>query len=149
MTDVNFRHSSQYYKVSKKLCTKKRHISCTYTKHGDIIFICVQRGQKLARARVVARAEVSPRTKTEEKYYTSRRFHEALEKKGKKNFEGVNTQNTFFYHKEDTQNFPTLSFPVFSLLYLSQAIFFSEISRMRITFDLMTIKSINSKPKSG
>ena len=40
------------------------------------------RGQTFAHARVVARAEVSARTKTEDKY-TSGRLHEALEKKGK------------------------------------------------------------------
>ena len=40
----------------------------------------VHRGQTFAHARVVVRAEVSARTKTEKKY-TSGRLHKALEKR--------------------------------------------------------------------
>ncbi len=45
------------------------------------------RGQTFAHARVVVRAELSARTKTEEKYISDR-LHEALEKRGNKIMRG-------------------------------------------------------------
>ncbi len=52
------------------------------------------RGQTFARARVFVRAELSARTKTEEKY-TSERLHKALEKRVNK-IMGGKLKKTFF-----------------------------------------------------
>ena len=54
-----------------------------YIKHFIIYTREPHRGQTFAHARVVVRAELSARTKTEEKY-TSERLHKALEKRANK-----------------------------------------------------------------
>ncbi len=60
-----------------------------------------------------ARAELSARTKTEEKYIAGR-LHKALEKKGKQNYEGVNTRKLSFNTRKILRNSLALYFQVFS-----------------------------------
>ena len=74
-------------------------ITCTWAPS----WLTQHRGQTFAHARVVVRAELSARTKTEEKYISGR-LHKALEKKGKQNYEGVNTRKLSFNTRKILRN---------------------------------------------
>ncbi len=99
------------------------------------------RGQTFAHARVVVRAELSARTKTEEKYISGR-FHEALEKRVNKIMGKIMRRNT---RKILRNSLPYIFrcfifvflFSPHSFVYNLPLLFprFSEISHMRVTFD--------------
>ncbi len=113
------------------------------------------RGQTFTHVRVVVRAEFTARTKTEEKYISGR-LHKALEKKGKQNYEGVNTRKLSFNTRKILRN----SLPYIFRCFLIFCVFvqfallcipfgfifprFSEISHMRVTFDRGVIKTTKS-----